>query len=389
MPERELQGESFVRLSTFLVPVLADLKTAIESGVLTSSPKPGLTLLESLEIVETAVKKGETTRGLMEPLYDIRDSLLKTTGFETHLLKFELFIFFTSTGQVSLKELLDSLSDEDLDELIHQTEVCLKSETTYQIVLKRALISTVFLSNSKNFMAQIVHYGFTGDIRKEKFDQPFFHFLFKLLARYPLTFPFQISLLASYISDASLKNEVEQMLGVAKDEYQGSFVESHANWDLCEHAELRMIRSLRENGILLLTDSLGEGLILLKFYGKLTGLVLKSFTTKSGQIITQGLWVSPVSTKLRADLKQTFDRSKARVPLTSFNGDWVFMRGVDDENFKRDREPTTSEGNNFEGVLLEARKIKNNPPNILKRAYQAVTKKMPKNYRQLNDENPE
>jgi hypothetical protein len=88
---------------------------------------------------------------------------------------------------------------------------------------------------------------------------------------------------------------------------------------LCSDAEDRLLRSIRENAVILVNDSL-----LLKFYGKMAALCLKSYTTANGQRFIAENWYSPVDEADRENLVSAFILGKGRVSCDT--GKWALRR---------------------------------------------------------------
>jgi len=64
------------------------------------------------------------------------------------------------------------------------------------------------------------------------------------------------------------KKELAEQLPGKRTRFAAHFHESINSWELCDTAELRLLKSFQEKGVLIVADVDGEELIILKFNGK-------------------------------------------------------------------------------------------------------------------------
>lgn len=192
------------------------------------------------------------------------------------------------------------------------------------------------------------------EITNEVFNHPFFHRVLELLLKYPRDFAYEIGILANQELPPDLETQVQDQLDLKQTRFRGHFKLGHRDWWMCKNAEYRLVLAL-DNDVLVLCDQDQEGLILLKSYGKLSGVTLRDFTTSDGQIIPQGMWIAPVDEITQQRIMQAMEDNHQRLPYHIVGGEWALMRGIVDERFaiaQREGLPDSS----FDQILQRAKK---------------------------------
>ena len=100
-----------------------------------------------------------------------------------------------------------------------------------------------------------------------------------------------------------------------------SVIPYYSDWSLCSAAEERLQRAMDDQGVLLVNNT-----ILLKFYGKLSGLALRTTRLADGMQLIAGCWYAPVDH--RDQIRDAFDRGESTLWMEE--GQWVFLRALDE-----------------------------------------------------------
>ncbi len=120
---------------------------------------------------------------------------------------------------------------------------------------------------------------------------------------------------------------VQKRKPVMSSDIEIKIMPGHQGWGLCEHAESYFYNAIDKwdgkNAAVVLVN----GVLLVKFLGKMTALCLQTTTTRNGQTFLEGNFYSPVDEDLRKTLKEAFDSGEAKIALS--RGEWAFMRPLE------------------------------------------------------------
>lgn len=100
----------------------------------------------------------------------------------------------------------------------------------------------------------------------------------------------------------------------------GSVLPAYCSWYVCGAAEERLQQAMQDQAVLLV-----NGVILLKFYGKLSGVAVQSALLTDGTQLIAGCWYAPIDQ--REEIRAAFDRGESR---WSGEGQWALLRDLDD-----------------------------------------------------------
>lgn len=97
----------------------------------------------------------------------------------------------------------------------------------------------------------------------------------------------------------------------------------YSSWHLCSDAENRLLQAIEEQTVVLV-----NGILLVKFVGKMSGLALSSATCEKGMVVA-GNWYAPIDH--REDLKMACDRGEKTFHCTERTR-WTFIRQLNEAN---------------------------------------------------------
>lgn len=214
--------------------------------------------------------------------------------------------------------------------------------------LVRSSTLEAFFNDSSSLYDVKIQYGLDESKFGKQFKNKFYQRLLPLLLKAPRRFGFQIGTVISY-ANSQLNFERVQRILKPKPTYTNIDVHiGYDDWHLCSASEPMLKEAMRptNNATLVLEDTDGEPLILMKFMGRLTGLTLRPFLTANGQFVPKWVWFTPTDPSTRFILRQAFDQSKARLPIIEASGNWSILRGVDDP--KNSLRPVTQTANSLQ-----------------------------------------
>lgn len=95
----------------------------------------------------------------------------------------------------------------------------------------------------------------------------------------------------------------------------------HASWGLCVAAEERMLQAMEDQAVLLVNE-----VLLVKFFGKMSAVALKTTRLTNGTLLVAGCWYAPIDQ--RAAIRQAFDAGNSRL---RGEGRWVLLRALEED----------------------------------------------------------
>lgn len=99
---------------------------------------------------------------------------------------------------------------------------------------------------------------------------------------------------------------------------------TYAAWGLCPDAEPRMMRAIQDQAVLLV-----NGVILVKFWGRLSGLAISNARLADGAQLAEGCWYAPIDQ--REEIQAAFDRGERHFDCVE-GALWAFIREVDERH---------------------------------------------------------
>lgn|GEM_PF-6390196 len=157
--------------------------------------------------------------------------------------------------------------------------------------------------------------------------------LLSILLKHPELFPMQTTTLFYLLRSRVKRVMSEQMkavfqpLEVATD---SSISVGCKKWELCDRAEPRLMSAFATQGVVVLTDDHDVPIMIRKHLGRPAAVVLKNFTTLSGDHFFKGMWLIPVSGEGESDLREAFDMARAKVRLSEMRQiQWEAMRVIE------------------------------------------------------------
>ncbi len=159
-------------------------------------------------------------------------------------------------------------------------------------------------------------------------NTPLFTAFLKPLTRLQPAFAYELAQIVNGCQDVHLREETEKALMPVETHWRIKLTPSHDDWYLCERSEEKLVDTLSEQGCLALLDAAQRPLIVVKFKGKPSGLVLQTCKTADGTVLPAGTWISPVSAQTRERLYKAFDTNYQKVSTPVFHGTWAYMRSV-------------------------------------------------------------
>lgn len=139
------------------------------------------------------------------------------------------------------------------------------------------------------------------------------------------TFRTGLGILLSMVKYDEIPEETRERLNPYLIDAEFAMVIQKNFWYLCGAAEPRLRIALRKGAAIVVNDHL-----VVKFYGKLSALCTKTFTTTNGVTFLAGNWYSPSDSESREGLRNAFDQGKSHVTLQS--GEWALMRTIEDKD---------------------------------------------------------
>lgn len=155
--------------------------------------------------------------------------------------------------------------------------------------------------------------------------------LIEAMARHQEDYQFQLGVLLTQVPFESLSPKTRVLLQPLAADLEMKIRPGNKGWYLCGQAEPRLYRAMGKNKVVLV-----NGVLLVKFNGRLTGLCLENQTTKDGQTLVAGNWYSPVETELQEEIKSAGRGKTAR--LKAQRGSWALMRTMAEEDERSQEE---------------------------------------------------
>lgn len=208
---------------------------------------------------------------------------------------------------------------------------------------RRAFLRCFFLNDSSELDTSGPTHDKMQELYAEYFNHPLFAFLIPIFLRLQPYYAYELAMALNAQRDAELKKQVAAQLDPVEIAWQSEIALNNGIWFLCYASEDALMDTLSEQGYLVLVDAQKQPIILVKFKGKESGLVLKSFVTQTGQIIPAGLWISPVSPHTRTRLERVFDTKYQKMNIQLFDGQWAYMRSVNLDLLVQDGKQITLE----------------------------------------------
>lgn len=121
------------------------------------------------------------------------------------------------------------------------------------------------------------------------------------------------------------KSVIDNLLqtGVLQDK-KSNFTLVDMCWDLCDAAEPRLKRAIKDGAVILVND-----LFLVKMNGRFAGLAVRPGRIVSMEV-TPGEWFAPVDAKSKKEIRDAFDKGDTRVDLAE--GEWTYISEAKDRS---------------------------------------------------------
>jgi hypothetical protein len=128
----------------------------------------------------------------------------------------------------------------------------------------------------------------------------------------------ELAFLFAHLSVSRLPLHLQQKMANSAETLSLTVLPTYSYWYLCSEAEGRLSRAMAHQAVLLV-----NGVMLLKFHGKLAGVALQTALLADGMQVIEGCWYAPVDH--RDEIRDAFDRGESR---WWGNGEWTLLRAL-------------------------------------------------------------
>lgn len=141
----------------------------------------------------------------------------------------------------------------------------------------------------------------------------------------------RLAMILAVTPKSKLKPKILDYLGISEEEnhLEGNVSIGHNDWYLCGNAEPRMSTSIREGGYVILKpkNSSSETGIVIKMYGKITGLVTSTLQI-GDHLVPKGVYISPVG-NTKTLIQAAFKNGENIIEISGEDLQFALMREVD------------------------------------------------------------
>jgi len=223
---------------------------------------------------------------------------------------------------IALEDALEQLSPSGQKGLLRSLERT-KSDDLRED--RMVLLNNLFMHNSAEKVMNEMEYDFNVTDISQLLNNKTIFKLVDVMLDNPEQYRLQLGIIFSQLSLHNIPRHLRNKMGALASDWEFSLKPENDQWNLCPDAEPRLKTAMEDDATVLV-----NGNILVKFEGKLTGLALRSFTTKEGKVFHEGNWYSPTDENLRETLRGEFDKGQAKVTVNT--GTWTLMRPVADDD---------------------------------------------------------
>lgn len=128
----------------------------------------------------------------------------------------------------------------------------------------------------------------------------------------------ELAFLFTQLSIAQLPEPLQHKMATSSSTLPLTVLPAYAFWYLCSIAENRLAEAMEDQAVLLI-----NGVILLKFRGKLGGVALQTTRLADGMQLIEGCWYAPIDH--RDEIRDAFDRGESCLHV---EGEWTLLRAL-------------------------------------------------------------
>jgi hypothetical protein len=128
----------------------------------------------------------------------------------------------------------------------------------------------------------------------------------------------ELAFLFAHLSVFRLPLDLQQKMAISAATLSLTVLPTYSYWHLCSEAEGRLSRAMEHRAVLFV-----NGVILLKFNGKLAGVALQTARLADGTQVIEGCWYAPIDH--RDEIRDAFDRGES---CWWGDGEWTLLRAL-------------------------------------------------------------
>ncbi len=240
---------------------------------------------------------------------------------------FVVLTLLTISMEKKLYSFLSLLHQEEFSELFAQfTDFFEGPGDQYS---KKEVLNYIFANDTRHLAESFS--DSEEDLPDDIYEHAFFSLLSTLLLKYP-GLGIQTAIILTKLP-ALKSSDVIRRMSFTTEDTAASFELDSKGFYFCSDAEQRIIESLDSGKFMVVINESNEVLMVIKFVGRLTAIVLKDFITKSGHFVPKNTMITPVSEDIRRQLYKLQHTGVKIIRSNQITDLWEYSRAVDYSNF--------------------------------------------------------